>query len=1541
MLIRHRGARLPGLHSDPVHSEMLWKGHRNRPYHGFGGKKAGIGQSLLQSPEDGVFISTINVRSRPADANMLRAEILHDMQASNSEILVITEVICNCSDVVSPWSAGFQGIGFDHVPVDWDPARRVKQPAGVGLLLGARAISAWTASGKVLEHYSHRVVRLKLQAHHGFINIIGCYAPPSNLGAHAYDCFMDNVQRALDAVPAGEMVMVVGDLNASAGRRAKGDLGALEERTIGPFGFGKRNDSGEKLVSMCISNALVVGNSWFRHPGRQSTWRDLGNGKPDQPSIDPTSGKMVRQQQRRGRVSDYILMSSSMKKWVSDVKVFGRTATGKQPAGFKPATMHTVTDHQWVRCKVNLKLKAAFWSRAPKGIDPEGFKDEAKVANFVRIVIAELATTPLASLSSPAAVEEKLSQALQKGMSEAIGRRQQVMGNPWLSDPLRKILRKKELLRARMQHHRTPHRRAEFKDFRRHCKQRVRIAKAKYMDTQATQIQEAADSNYPSKVFNFLSKKASSRLDNAPREVLDEDGKTLLTDPKKILERWKCFFAKLLNVASTVNVAEVKRRAADELTFLPPLASECEELNAIPTRDEVVKAVSKLQHRSAVGKDRIPANAIRCGGPIVMEWYTVLIQQSWCSGAVPAVWLQSVIVPLPKKGDRKQCDNWRGISLIPIPSKILTNVIIGRLQKFFDQRLGEEQVGFRKGRSCLDAIFGARMLHQHCRGFNQARVAAFLDLRKAYDSVDRSLLWEILSLHGVNGAMLRAIQSLYGEGSSSVVRVGGSFSDCFNVASGVRQGCPLSPLLFNVFLDFAIKRWLKAVPDSGISVESSMNNSAAPLVPHLLRVLLYADDAVVFAKDRRSLATMLLSFHRIMTECGLQVNYEKSKVMHLSVSAVQAKVADATPLQVGVEVGAMVPEPVGQLEVVPSFKYLGSFLSNDGLLHNEINNRKKAAAFCFRQLCGRVFQRKGISSKTKGSIYTSMVLSTLLYGCDAWAPQAVLVQDIMKEIMWQVRLMVGVRRMDKLSNSSLLSTVGVEHPAVTIQHRRLTWFGHVCRMDGARWAHILLHCKSIDGVDKKRPGSPGVRWETLVLNDCGLRSDETKLMALVKLAQERVEWSTKVNSIRADSTTMYGSVNAMDNEDHAVSSSSGSAAPIGGSPSSQSLGAPTPSPTAALPLSMGKSGGGGKSRARKKSSNQASIHHTQRMDNEDHAVSSSSGSAAPIGGSPSSQSLGAPQASLSELASFMDNPCFDGYSCCLHPFSVTPSKSPTSPSLSSSATHVASQPNRQEGSDDGRGGGEWQHTDSPDGASWRHPECAGSTDEPCCIHSVKQSVDAVSRDWFGTVHSPVMSAPRPARNRTPPSSQPAESQSLISMDESHGGVSGVRSRRRRSPRLASITIANASQSTSDTCEAPAASAQPPSRRQPSAGHQSLISSLAPKRNGRPHASADTVSREMAEEIKDNALTVRHVPSEEDPLGMLKEWHCACGKICDTRRNMVDHLENHCPNIPDAFKSFPARGLCPICQEVKWKSDMTKHLITCQKEQKVQRKKKSQ
>ncbi len=392
-----------------------------------------------------------------------------------------------------------------------------------------------------------------------------------------------------------------------------------------------------------------------------------------------------------------------------------------------------------------------------------------------------------------------------------------------------------------------------------------------------------------------------------------------------------------------------------------------------------------------------------------LSWLTRLCNIAGWSGTVPLGWQIGVVVPLFKKGDRRVCSNYRGITLLSLPGKVHARVLERSIRPIVEPRIQEEQCGFRPGRGTLDQLYTLSRVLEGSWEFAQP---IHMDLEKAFDCVPRGILWRVLREYGVRCPLLRAVRSLY-DRSRSLVRIAGSKSDLFPVHVGLRQGCPLSPVLFIIFMD-RISR-------------SSQGPEGVGFGEHAISSLLFADDVVVLATSDQDLQHALGRFAAECEAAGMRISASKSEAVVLSQKRV------ASPLQVG---GVLLPQVV-------EFKYLGVLFTSEGRMEREIDRRIGAASAVMRSMYWSVVVKKELSHKAKLSIYRSIYVLTLTYGHELWVMTERTRSRIQAAEMRFLRRVAGRSLRDRVRSSVTREELRVEPLLLHIERGQLMWLGHL------------------------------------------------------------------------------------------------------------------------------------------------------------------------------------------------------------------------------------------------------------------------------------------------------------------------------------------------------------------------------------------------------------------------------------------------------------------------------------------------------------------
>uniref|UniRef100_A0A8C6NIQ5 Reverse transcriptase domain-containing protein n=1 Tax=Nothobranchius furzeri TaxID=105023 RepID=A0A8C6NIQ5_NOTFU len=537
----------------------------------------------------------------------------------------------------------------------------------------------------------------------------------------------------------------------------------------------------------------------------------------------------------------------------------------------------------------------------------------------------------------------------------------------------------------------------------------------------------------------------------ATNTIYSGDG-VLLTSTQDVVDRWAEYFEDLLNPTDTSSSEE-----AESGDF--GLASQI-------SGAEVTEVVKKLLCGKAPGVDEIRPEFLKALDVVGLCWLTRLCNIAWTSGAVPLDWQTGVVVPLFKKGDRRVCSNYRGITLLSLPGKVYSGVLERRVRRIVEPQIQEEQCGFRPGRGTLDQLYTLRGILEGAWEFAQPVYMCFVDLEKAFDRVPRGALWGVLREYGVPGPLIRAVRSLY-DRCQSLVRIAGSKSGSFPVRVGLRQGCPLSPILFITFMD-RISRCSQGV--EGIRFGGLR-----------IRSLLFADDVVLLASSERDLQ---LSLERFAAECeaaGMRISSSKSETMVLIRKRVECL------LRVRDEV----------LPQVEEFKYLGVLFTSEGKLEREIDGRIGAASAVMRALYRSVVVKRELSQKAKLLIYRSIFVPTLTYGHELWVVTERTRSQIQAAEMSFLRRVAGLSLRDRVRSSVIQEGLGVDPLLLHIERSQLRW------PPGCLPGEVFQAC-----LTGRRPkGRPRTRWRDyvphLAKERLGISPEE-----LAQVAGEREVWAS-------------------------------------------------------------------------------------------------------------------------------------------------------------------------------------------------------------------------------------------------------------------------------------------------------------------------------------------------------------------------------------------------------------------------------------------------
>ena len=898
-----------------------------------------------------------------------------------------------------------------------------------------------------------RVLSLRLTTASGPANILSVYAPTLCSTAEAKDQFYEELEAKIQRVPSKEHLFLLGDFNARVG--ADHDPWP---RCIGHFGIGKLNENGQRLLELCSYHDLCLTNTFFStKPHHRVSWRH------------PRS--------HHWHQLDFVITRRSL---LSQVLV--------------TRTFHSAdcdTDHSLVASKVRLLPKQVHHSKPkprPRINTASTAKPELRqrFANAIDVALEDCPT------DSATQQWNHIREAVFQTALDTFGRRERKSAD-WFeagATELEPVIAAKRA--ALLAYKKDPSAKtlAELRASRSEAQRIARRCANDYWLNLCQDIQLAADLGNVRGMYEGMKKVfGPSAIKTAPLKSAEGD---IIKDRSKQMERWAEHYQELYSRETIVT------NTALENTLLLP---EMNELDEPPTIEELRKAIDSLSSGKASGSDNIPPEVVKAAKESsLLQHLHELLMQCWEEGAVPQDMRDAKIITLYKnKGARSDCNNYRGISLLSIVGKAFARVVLNRLQLLAERVYPEAQCGFRAARSTIDMVFSVRQLQEKCREQRKPLYLAFIDLTKAFDLVSREGLFALLQRIGCPPKLLSMIVSFH-QDMRGTVQFDGSCSEPFPIKNGVKQGCVLAPTLFGIFfsllLSYAFRDSVDGIfihtrSDGGLFNLSRLR-AKTKVQKVLIRELLFADDAGIAAHSEAALQRLIDSFAAACTEFGLTISLKKTQVMGQDVSNDPSiSIGDHT------------------LEVVDKFTYLGSTISSNLSLDAELNTRIGKAATALARLTKRVWDNTMLTTNTKMRVYQACVLSTLLYGSEAWTLYSYQERRLNAFHMRCLRRLLGITWQDRVTNIDVLAKAGMPSMFAILTQRRLRWLGHVTRMVDGRIPKDMLFGELATGT---RPtGRPALRYKDVCKRD--LKAGGFNPSDLETAASDRSGWRSTTQAV--------------------------------------------------------------------------------------------------------------------------------------------------------------------------------------------------------------------------------------------------------------------------------------------------------------------------------------------------------------------------------------------------------------------------------------------
>jgi len=852
---------------------------------------------------------------------------------------------------------------------------------------------------------NERLCVLRIKGRFKNYSLVNVHAPHNESSEEDKDEYYELLANIYDELPAHDIKIVLGDFNAKVGKEE------VFRPTIGRYSLhDETNENGQRMIYFAAERNLVVKSSFHQHKSRHlATWKHPND------NLSPNQ-------------IDHLLISGRHLTDVIDVKTCWRA--------------NVDSDHYLVVSTLRSHL-ARFHNgqrETVRRFAVDKLRDPQIARTYAENISTKLQQLQQAQPDDTPPDWQSVSEVIKQEATNTLGYQSPNDYNTWFDAECANVTERKNAARLRKETARTREQKVtaneRYKELRREEKRLHRRKKRELEDRTLLQLEKLCSANESRKFYKRIN---DQRKGFTPRMIIcrAENG-TLLTAKHDVLERFKDHFDALYNGGDDVT-------DDSDVSFL----DDDGRIVAAPTMGEVSAAISSLKNNKASGPDNIPAELLKMGGEELSKVMYGLVNRIWNMEELPDQWLEGAILPLHKKGDKTECENYRGIALLNTAYKVFARVLFDRLSPRAETVIGDYQGGFRRDRSTTDQIFTLRLILQKGREFQVRTHHLFIDFKQAYDRTKRMELYVAMKELGFETKYIRLVKATL-DGTRCRVKVQNDMSDEFAVREGLKQGDALSCLLFNLALEIAMRR-------AGIQTNKTLVNGS-------VQVLGFADDLDLASRTHAAAVDTFTNLKTQGERMGLMISEYKTKYMKTEPNPA------ANQLEGTICIGEF------NLEVVDEFTYLGVLIRSDGDNTPEIRRRIMAASRCYYGL-SKHLRSKLVSKKTKCHIYKTLIRPVLIYGCESWTMKKSDEQLLLTFERKVLRTIFGAmregERWRRRYNFELKRDFGEPDIVAVVKVQRLRWAGHLARMDKNR-APSMVFRNDLEG--RRRAGRPKMRW---------------------------------------------------------------------------------------------------------------------------------------------------------------------------------------------------------------------------------------------------------------------------------------------------------------------------------------------------------------------------------------------------------------------------------------------------------------------------------
>lgn len=908
------------------------------------------------------------------------------------------------------------------------------------------------------------------------IAIISTYAPSSRASRQNIQEYYQNLETLLTKVRPRFIVIIAGDFNSEVGRRDDNFPDVL-----GPHGPSNRNTRGIQLLQFCQNHGLIVANTWTQQQNKTS-WEHPRFGSKHLLDYFLVANKHLGNVHRVLTLHPSLSSSTDIPYWpeYTDHNPVELTCKIAPPLGYnKPLTPPTrpATFKGQGNTSTALHLRAQYHQSLQHALNANGSPDSWQ---SMATLLTTTATTTF-GVTEPQKVRPWLQGRthLLKALTTNIKQAQQAV---------------QQTHSVRLQRPLDPQAQAQYqqalnvhKQAKRHKRNQLTIWENEYWHTIGAQAEQAEIRKDHYSLFSLMKKlrvrkavRARTSLRNATQNPFGE------------AQSWRHHFRNIQNGA--VPVADRVWRN------IPQVSHTANWMMDTPTIPELQKALSQMKIGKAPGDDGVTVEMLKWAPIAIQTQVFSFVQQLWdqtlkahpdaLTDTWPTEWLQATVIPLWKnKPPKSNKNNWRGVVLLSVGSKLLARIVASRIQAFTETIMDEEQQGFRRNRSVDDVLQISRRLAEEisqAKGIpNQQIHLTLYDIEKAYPRINREALWEIMTRKGIPTGFIQICQGLH-DHTMFHVRISGSTSTKYEADRGLREGCPSSPPLFNLYhaavmTDFRQRRkrtaedhnlepgipW-KTIVDGKLKRRRNTYQAQRNSKVHIFGDLEFADDTATFA----TAPEFPHADHILETtfmDWGEKINRAKTESLILQPEAIPDHARDPPQAQHTVRhVGGIISQSGGQWK---------------DTLHRSANGLRRAKEVAKAWSTG-THRGRGSTSKVKLlarlRVMRSVVVPTLttFSRSRAWTRAQIL--HLQKIQNYALQRAFGL---DKLAMHELHITNAQLHAAAqwpfiedVIMEQSLRWLGHIARMPITRLPKIALFGTWLQAGTNSTHANTQIRW---------------------------------------------------------------------------------------------------------------------------------------------------------------------------------------------------------------------------------------------------------------------------------------------------------------------------------------------------------------------------------------------------------------------------------------------------------------------------------